>query len=81
MDLAIRIGALPDRSLKANRVGSIRHVVCGSLGYFARRGKAMGFVQFQPRIGFDADQIGGFFSFMISHAVILCICEYLHIRY
>jgi DNA-binding transcriptional LysR family regulator len=39
IDLAIRIGALPDSSLKASRVGSIRHVVCGSPGYFARRGK------------------------------------------
>ena len=39
VDLAIRIGALPDSGLKASRVGSIRHVVCGSPGYFARRGK------------------------------------------
>ena len=38
VDLAIRIGALPDSSLKASRVGSIRHVVCGSPGYFAKRG-------------------------------------------
>ena len=39
VDLAIRIGALPDSTLKASRVGSIRRVVCGSPGYFARRGK------------------------------------------
>lgn len=39
VDLAIRIGALPDSSLKAIRIGSIRRVVCGSAGYFGRLGK------------------------------------------
>ena len=39
VDLAIRIGPLPDSSLKASRVGLIRHVVCGSPVYFGRRGK------------------------------------------
>ena len=38
VDLAVRIGALPDSSLKANRVGSIRQVVCASPDYFAKRG-------------------------------------------
>lgn len=38
IDLAVRIGALPDSSLIAARVGSIRRVVCGSPGYFAKRG-------------------------------------------
>jgi DNA-binding transcriptional LysR family regulator len=38
IDLAVRIGALPDSSLLASRVGSIRHVVCGSPSYFAERG-------------------------------------------
>ena len=38
VDLAIRIGALPDSSLRATRVGSIRRVVCGSPAYFAARG-------------------------------------------
>jgi DNA-binding transcriptional LysR family regulator len=38
VDLAVRIGALPDSSLKANRVGLIRHVVCASPAYFAKRG-------------------------------------------
>ena len=38
VDLAIRIGALPDSSLKANCVGSIRYVVCASPAYFAKRG-------------------------------------------
>ncbi len=38
IDLAVRIGELPDSSLVATRVGSIRRVVCGSPAYFAERG-------------------------------------------
>jgi DNA-binding transcriptional LysR family regulator len=38
VDLAVRIGELPDSSLVATRVGSISRVVCGSPGYFAERG-------------------------------------------
>jgi DNA-binding transcriptional LysR family regulator len=38
IDVAIRIGELPDSSLIATRVGLIRRVVCGSPAYFAARG-------------------------------------------
>jgi DNA-binding transcriptional LysR family regulator len=38
VDLAVRIGELPDSSLVAMRVGSIGRVVCGSPSYFAERG-------------------------------------------
>jgi DNA-binding transcriptional LysR family regulator len=38
VDLAVRIGELPDSSLVATRVSSIRRVVCGSPAYFAERG-------------------------------------------
>ena len=38
VDLAVRIGELPDSSLVAMRVGSIGQVVCGSPAYFAERG-------------------------------------------
>jgi DNA-binding transcriptional LysR family regulator len=38
IDLAVRIGDLPDSSMIATRIGSIRYVVCGSPGYFAARG-------------------------------------------
>jgi DNA-binding transcriptional LysR family regulator len=38
VDLAIRIGALPDSAMIATRVGAIRRVVCGSPAYFAARG-------------------------------------------
>ena len=38
VDLAVRIGELPDSSLMARRVGSIRRVVCASPAYFVKRG-------------------------------------------
>ena len=38
VDLAVRIGELPDSSLVATRIGVIRRVVCGSPAYFAERG-------------------------------------------
>jgi DNA-binding transcriptional LysR family regulator len=38
IDLAIRIGELPDVGLVASRVGAIRRVVCGSPAYFAAHG-------------------------------------------
>jgi DNA-binding transcriptional LysR family regulator len=38
VDLAVRIGNLPDSSLVAMRVGSIGRVVCGGPAYFAARG-------------------------------------------
>jgi len=39
VDLAVRIGELPDSALVATRIGSIRQVVCGSPDYFADRGR------------------------------------------
>ena len=38
VDLAVRIGHLPDSSLVARRVGSIRRVICASPAYLAARG-------------------------------------------
>jgi len=38
IDVAIRIAHLPSSSLRAIRVGSVRHVVCGSPGYLRARG-------------------------------------------
>ena len=38
VDLAVRIGELPDSSLVATRIGAVRRVVCGSPSYFAARG-------------------------------------------
>jgi DNA-binding transcriptional LysR family regulator len=38
IDMAVRIGALPDSSMIATRVGSVRRVVVGSPEYFAKHG-------------------------------------------
>jgi len=38
VDVAVRIGDLPDSSLVASRVGTVRRVACGSPTYLARRG-------------------------------------------
>jgi DNA-binding transcriptional LysR family regulator len=39
IDIAIRVGALPDSSMIATRIGSIRIVVCGSPSYLKARGE------------------------------------------
>lgn len=39
IDMAVRIGELPDSGLIATRVGSVRRVVCGSPAYFAAHGE------------------------------------------
>jgi len=39
VDLAVRVGELPDSSLIATRIGSMHLVACASPGYFAARGK------------------------------------------
>jgi DNA-binding transcriptional LysR family regulator len=38
LDLAVRVGPLPDSRLVASKVGQIRRVVCASPGYLAERG-------------------------------------------
>lgn len=38
VDIAVRVGTLPDSSLVALRVGAIQRCICGSPSYFAQRG-------------------------------------------
>lgn len=38
VDVALRIGPLPDSSLVATRLGTVRHVICASPGYLAAHG-------------------------------------------
>lgn len=41
VDIAVRIGKLPDSSLVATRVGETRLMVCGSPSYLARKGRPL----------------------------------------
>ena len=52
---AVRIGALPDSSLIATRVGTIRQIVCGSPDYFAEKGtpKSPGELRYHDCVTFD----------------------------
>ncbi|MBV8166684.1 MAG: LysR family transcriptional regulator [Alphaproteobacteria bacterium] len=59
VDLALRIGELPDSRLIASRLGTIRRVMCASPGYLAAHGT--------PRTpadlgGHDCISVGGFFG-------------------
>lgn len=56
VDLAVRIGVLQDSSMMAMRIGSVRHVVCASPDYLARRGmpKAPDDLSVFPCVTFDA---------------------------
>lgn len=38
IDVAVRIGNLPDSGFTAIKVGSVRHVICGSPAYFEKHG-------------------------------------------
>lgn len=38
IDVAVRIGHLPDSGLTAIKVGAVRHVICGAPAYFERHG-------------------------------------------
>jgi DNA-binding transcriptional LysR family regulator len=38
IDVAVRIGHLPDSGFTAIKVGTVRHVVCGSPNYFRKKG-------------------------------------------
>lgn len=38
IDIAVRIGELPDSSMQAVQVGRVRRVICGAPGYFAQHG-------------------------------------------
>jgi DNA-binding transcriptional LysR family regulator len=52
IDLAVRIGELPDSALRVRRVGEVRRVVCASPAYLRRRGTPR-----QPRELADHDVI------------------------
>src|SRR4249920_2180090 len=55
VDVAVRIGELPNSSLIATRIGTIRQVVCGSPDYFAEKGipKSPGELRHHDCVTFD----------------------------
>jgi DNA-binding transcriptional LysR family regulator len=55
VDVALRIGELPDSRMTATRIGQIRRVVCASPAYFAKRGtpKVPGDLTAHACISFD----------------------------
>jgi DNA-binding transcriptional LysR family regulator len=70
VDVAVRIGELPDSSLIATRVGSVRPVVCASPGYFAVRGmpKLPADLGVHDCISFDGLASGDSWTFTIHKA-------------
>ena len=65
IDLALRIGALPDSSLVATRVGAVNHVVCASPEFLAAHGtpKTPEDLQQLPCVTFDAISGGPAWTF------------------
>jgi DNA-binding transcriptional LysR family regulator len=72
IDLAIRIGDLPDSSLVATRVGAIRRVVCGSPAYFAHRGtpKSLGELSTHDCITFDGLMSPDTWKFAVGKSIV-----------
>ena len=72
IDLAIRIGELPDSSLVATRVGAIRRVVCGSPAYFAHRGtpKSPGELSTHDCITFDGLMSPDAWKFAVDKSIV-----------
>jgi DNA-binding transcriptional LysR family regulator len=72
IDVAVRIGELPDSSLVATRVGSIRRVVCGSPAYFARRGtpKSPGELSTHDCITFEGLSASDSWKFVVGKSTV-----------
>jgi DNA-binding transcriptional LysR family regulator len=67
MDVALRIGNLPDSALTATRLGFVRRVVCASPAYFAQHGSPAtpDDLQYRPAITFvsvSAPGVSRFYS-------------------
>jgi DNA-binding transcriptional LysR family regulator len=65
VDVALRIGDLPDSALTATRVGSVRRVVCASPAYFAQHGSPVtpDDLQYLPTITFESVSAPGVWRF------------------
>jgi DNA-binding transcriptional LysR family regulator len=65
VDVALRIGDLPDSALTATRLGSVRRVVCASPDYFAQHGSPAtpDDLQYRPAISFESVAAPGVWRF------------------
>lgn len=65
IDLALRIGALPDSNLRTVKVGDVREVVCGTRAHFERYGtpRQPEDLQRHPCITFSAIGRAGYWTF------------------
>ncbi len=72
VDLAVRIGELPDSSLVAIRIGSIRRVVCASPAYFAQRGtpQTPGELGSHDCIAFDGLTAPDSWKFVVGRSIV-----------
>jgi DNA-binding transcriptional LysR family regulator len=68
LDLAVRIGALPDSGFKATAVGSLRRVVCASPAYLALRGEPQSPAALSAHhcITFDAVEAADHWAFRVG---------------
>ena len=68
LDLAVRIGTLPDSSFRATAVGSMRRVVCASPAYLALRGEPRSPTDLSAHdcITFDAVEAADRWTFQIG---------------
>lgn len=69
IDLAVRIGALPDSALVASTVGFVRRVVCASPDFLARHGypQTPEALASLPCVSFDTVTAAGAWDFTTSH--------------
>ena len=65
VDVALRIGNLPDSALTTTRLGSVRRVVCASPAYFAQHGSPLtpDDLQHRPAITFESVSAPGVWRF------------------
>jgi DNA-binding transcriptional LysR family regulator len=69
VDLAVRVGPLPDSSLVATRLGTTCRVICGSPDYFARHGKPKSLADLAKHacISFETLAQGPAWNFAVPH--------------
>lgn len=75
LDLAVRIGALPDSSMTATAVGSVRRVVCASAAYLAARGTPQSPDELAGHCCVSFDALGAGITRLLSYQVAQALQE------